>query len=140
MCGQKHTARQPAHSTSTLHTTTPHSLSSAVPNMDTSLPAHLAASLLTMDTSLDALEAALAPFLSQPLSSAAIARLPPLDKARLNASLAYCSGSLMFCACAGGQRRAENEMGQAWTVCSENAQWWQSEERKKVRAAPARSA
>ena len=65
---------------------------------DGALPADAAASLQAMDASLDALETALGPFLSLPLSSPAITRLPPLDKARLGASLAYCSGTLMYCA------------------------------------------
>lgn len=62
------------------------------------LPAQLEELLAGVDRSLAAVEASLAPFLDKPLKHV-VTQLQPLDNARLNTSLAFCSASLLFCEC-----------------------------------------
>ena len=65
------------------------------------LPPQLEALLASADSSLDAVEAALDPYLAGPLKHLVTA-LQPIDNARLNTSLAFCSAGLLYCEC--GQR------------------------------------
>ena len=72
----------------------------AAPSAPPPLPPQLAALLDAVDGSLDAVEAALDPYLAGPLKHL-VTQLAPLDNARLNTSLAFCSASLLFGACVG---------------------------------------
>lgn len=62
------------------------------------LPPQLEELLASVDRSLAAVEASLEPFLEKPLKHV-VTQLQPLDNARLNTSLAFCSASLLYCEC-----------------------------------------
>ena len=70
--------------------------SSATSNEKEQLPAQLEQLLANVDASLTAVEASLDPYLSGPLKHI-VTQLSPIDNARLNTSLAFCSASLLFC-------------------------------------------
>lgn len=68
---------------------------SSAEKMAAPLPPQLEQLLAAVDSSINGVEVALEPYLSVPLKNL-IAQMGPLDNARLNTSLAFCSSSLLF--------------------------------------------